>query len=491
MPIPPLKQLEHDVSLLTKAVRAEGDARLDDWSPWIGREAFRDSAANLAEYLALRSRDIRPLQRSLMVHGLSSVGRLESRVMPTLHAVGAVLKALNAGAPLEPVSSEEAFFIGEKRLAERTEEILGPSAAHRSVHLLVTCPSEAADGPDFMRKLAELGVEAIRINCAHDDAAAWKRMIDFAHAASLATGRPIKVLMDLAGPKIRTGAIHPLDGGKRIQLEERLAIAAPGRLAEAPVGILAVECTLPQALAAAKPEERVFIDDGKLGTIVESVADWGIVVRVNASPDEDGYKLKEEKGVNFPDTDFQIPALTDKDVEDLSFIAAHADGIEFSFVQSEADVALLHETLARIRPDWQKLSLVLKIETTRAIANLPEIVVRAAGRQPTAIMIARGDLAVEIGFARLAEIQEEILWIGEAAQVPVIWATQVLEHLIKKGYPSRGEMTDAAMAARAECVMLNKGPHLFEAITELDGLLARMGENQHKKTPMLRKLMSW
>jgi pyruvate kinase len=135
--------------------------------------------------------------------------------------------------------------------------------------------------------------------------------------------------------------------------------------------------------------------------------------------------------------------------------------------------------------------LVLKIETPEAVANLPDIVVQAAGRQPTAIMIARGDLAVEIGFARLAEMQEEILWIGEAAHVPVIWATQVLEHLVKKGTPSRGEMTDAAMAARAECVMLNKGPYLFKAITELDTLLARMGGHQHKKTPQLRALRSW
>lgn len=491
MTVSSLKHLERDVAELATAIRAEGAERMQRWSPWIEREEFQPSAENLADYLALRQRDIRPLQRSLMAHGLSSIGRLESRVQPTLSVVGAVLQALNQGTDIAGRVSEDAFFAGERLLAERTMEILGPASPKRSVHLLVTCPTEAGDGPEFMQKLAEMGVEAVRINCAHDDSEVWGRMIDHARRAGESSGRPMKILMDLAGPKIRTGAIRLLDGHKRVHLDERFAIAAPGRLDEAPEDMLAVECTLPQALAAAQPGERIFIDDGKLGTIVETAADWGVVVRVSASPDEDGYKLKEEKGVNFPDTDFSIPALTDKDIEDLDFIAAHADGIEFSFVQSEADVALLQDALARIRPDWQKLSLVLKIETTRAIANLPDIVVRAAGRQPTAIMIARGDLAVEIGFARLAEIQEEILWIGEAAQVPVIWATQVLEHLIKKGYPSRGEMTDAAMSARAECVMLNKGPHLFAALAELDGLLARMGENQYKKTPMLRKLMSW
>ena len=115
----------------------------------------------------------------------------------------------------------------------------------------------------------------------------------------------------------------------------------------------------------------------------------------------------------------------------------------------------------------------------------------AAGRQPFGVMIARGDLAVELGFERLAEMQEEIVWLCEAANVPVIWATQVLETLVKTGVPSRGEMTDAAMAGRAECVMLNKGPHLAEAIGVLGRVLARMDEHQHKKTPTLRALRSW
>ena len=106
-------------------------------------------------------------------------------------------------------------------------------------------------------------------------------------------------------------------------------------------------------------------------------------------------------------------------------------------------------------------------------------------------MIARGDLASEIGFERLAEMQEEILWICEAASTPVIWATQVLESLVKFGSPSRGDMTDAAMAARAECVMLNKGPAVGEAVQLLDRLVSRMEGHMAKKTPTLRALHSW
>ena len=103
-------------------------------------------------------------------------------------------------------------------------------------------------------------------------------------------------------------------------------------------------------------------------------------------------------------------------------------------------------------------------------------------------MVARGDLAVEIGFERLAEVQEEILWLSEAAHIPVIWAMQVLETLAKTGMPSRAEVTDAAMGGRAECVMLNKGEHVVEAVRFLDNVLHRMQAHQLKKRSMLRRL---
>jgi len=107
------------------------------------------------------------------------------------------------------------------------------------------------------------------------------------------------------------------------------------------------------------------------------------------------------------------------------------------------------------------------------------------------VMIARGDLAVECGYERLAELQEEILWLCEAAHLPVIWATEVLDQLARTGQPSRAEITDAAMSQRAECVMLNKGPHVDVAITVLDDILRRMSGHQRKKTALLRPLRSW
>lgn len=135
-----------------------------------------------------------------------------------------------------------------------------------------------------------------------------------------------------------------------------------------------------------------------------------------------------------------------------------------------------------------KIGIVAKIETRKGLRNLPEIIIRGAGRHPFGVMIARGDLAVEIGYARMAEIQEEILWLCEAAHVPVIWATQVLEGLVKQNFPSRAEMTDVAMAERAECVMLNKGPFVLDAIAVLDNVVEKMQAHQQKKTSQLRAL---
>jgi len=490
--MPDVATLYEDLDVLIADVSREGELQANAWSAVIERPGFAVSALNLAHYLALRRRDLRPMQRPLTALGLSSLGRLESRVLPTLLAVRTALAALLGHRPRGALI-DSAVFAGEARLAARRRELLGPPATSASTALLVTCPAEAADDPAFMLALAARGVEAVRINCAHDSPESWRRMIDNLRAAEAATGRQMKVFMDLAGPKIRVGAVRTPPERLRIRRGELLAIAGPGALDQVslPEAHFAVECTLADAVTSAKVGDRVFVDDGKLASKVERVEAWGLVARVTAAIDK-GLKLRAEKGLNFPDCDLNVDALTEKDRADLVFVAANADGVEFSFVQSAADVKMLQEALAQHRPrDWRAVSLILKIETSRAVSNLPEIIVQAAGRQPAAVMIARGDLAVEIGFARTAEMQEEILWLGEASDVPVIWATQVLEHLAAKGIPSRGEMTDAAMAARADCVMLNKGPYLFEAIDQLQTLLRRMDDHQHKKTPQLRRLNSW
>ena len=199
-----------------------------------------------------------------------------------------------------------------------------------------------------------------------------------------------------------------------------------------------------------------------------------------------GEKLLADKGINLPDTHLELSGLTVRDIEHLAFIVEHADIVGLSFVQHSADIELLQDHLQQF--GGQKLVIMIKIETRAAFEQLPELLLTLLRWPAVGVMIARGDLAVECGYERLAELQEEILWLSEAAHVPVIWATQVLETLVKSGKPSRAEVTDAAMSERAECVMLNKGAHIIKAIAVLDNILQRMQAHQRKKSALLKRL---
>jgi len=246
-----------------------------------------------------------------------------------------------------------------------------------------------------------------------------------------------------------------------------------------------IGCTLPEVFKDVRPGERIWIDDGRIGAVIETVESDRVIVKIDHARAR-GEKLKAYKGINLPDSHLRLSALTAKDIEDLEFVVAHADIVSLSFVNSAADVKLLHKHLRRLH--GEKLGIILKIETRRGFEALPEILLTALRSERCGVMIARGDLAVECGFERLAELQEEILWVCEAAHVPVIWATQVLESLAKEGVLSRAEITDAAMSERAECVMLNKGPHVCQAVRVLDDVLKRMQAHVSKKRSMLREL---
>jgi len=177
--------------------------------------------------------------------------------------------------------------------------------------------------------------------------------------------------------------------------------------------------------------------------------------------------------------------LTSGDETALTFALSHADMIGLSFIKGPASVLALYRRLAEAKHD---LGVVLKIETASAFADLPGILLTAMQRYPLGVMIARGDLAIEVGFQRLAEVQEELLWLCEAAQLPVIWATEVLANLAREGVATRAEVTDAAMSVRAECVMLNKGPQIDAATLALVDILRRMEGHQYKKRSLYRKL---
>jgi pyruvate kinase len=178
--------------------------------------------------------------------------------------------------------------------------------------------------------------------------------------------------------------------------------------------------------------------------------------------------------------------MSEEDKANLGFAVKYVDSVGLSFINTVKDVEELIDELHQLSKNPP--GIVVKIETRQAFDNLPSIILAAMRANFFGVMIARGDLAIECGFGRLAEIQEEILWISEAAHAPVIWATQVMEGMTKDGQPSRAEVTDAAMGQRSECIMLNKGEHIVAATKALSDILARMQDHQTKKRALLRKL---
>jgi pyruvate kinase len=494
---------------------------------------------------------------------------------------------------------------GKSDLDQHTAALLGPKPANRDVRIMVTMPSEAATDYRLVSDLVGGGMDCMRINCAHDHEETWAKMIENLRRAQAEHEKTCRVIMDLPGPKLRTGSIEPLPGimkwkpqrdrygkviapariwltplehpepacaradaclavpgnwlarlrrGDRITfLDARAArrsleviqnagtsylaessqtsyvtsattlsvkrlgnvvrIGAlpsvesvivlkpgdfliltkandPGRPARRSENVDVLEpariaVSLPQIITDARAGESIWFDDGKIGGIIRSVeADEMRVEIVQARAK--GENLRADKGINLPESELNLPALTSEDIAHLPFIARRADLVGYSFVRSASDVEMLLSELDRV--DGNHLGIVLKIETRKGFERLPSLILTAMRGPSIGVMIARGDLAVECGYERTGELQEEIMWIAEAAHVPVIWATQVLETLAKKGHPSRSEITDAAMGERAECVMLNKGPFIIDAVRMLDNVLRRMQDHQAKKSALLRPL---
>ena len=284
--------------------------------------------------------------------------------------------------------------------------------------------------------------------------------------------------MDVAGPKIRTITRD----NRKIDIHEGQTIYL-GDEDQIGEDDLTIGCTIKGIAEQLNTGELVLIDDGLIELRVDRIEPGRArlqVLRISSKK----LVIKPEKGINFPDSILSLPALTEYDIRCLSFINKHADMVGYSFVRNTKDLLQLQEVRGRNK----KVALIIKIETPEAVKNLPDLLFTGMQEDHIGVMIARGDLAVEIGFERMSEIQEEILWICEAAHVPVIWATQVLENMNKLGMATRSEITDAAHAALADRVMINKGTHIIRTMETLKDILIRSGGHHVKKRYTFRPL---
>ncbi len=433
----------------------------------------KKNAINLLHYLALRSLDIRELQDKLHSYGLSSIASSESHIRGQLLSIAQRLNSKKR------IPSEIFDFESSKlSLAQKSTELFGQKEKEMVPYIMVTFDTSLATDYEKVKSLLQSGMNVARINCAHDDENVWFSMIQHIKRAEKITGLTCKIYMDLAGPKIRTilkkkDKLH-VEVGHSIYLTDEEKFKAQKHT---------VGCTVPGIAQQLKAGEMVLFDDGLIETRVDSIELNKVKLQVLRVSTKKPY-IKAEKGINFPTSVLSMPAFTEYDKTCLPFIVKHADMVGLSFVHHKNDIMLLHHALGRN----SKLALIIKIETPEAVKNIPELLFYGMRKKNIGVMIARGDLAVEIGFERMSEIQEEILWICDAAHVPVIWATQVLETLNKSGIATRSEVTDAAHAALADCVMLNKGAHIIQAMETLQDILIRSGGHHVKKRYTFRPL---
>jgi pyruvate kinase len=566
------------------------------------------SRNNLLAYLALREHDLQDLQLELAEQGLSSLGRIESNVFISLQQV---LKHLQVAVPHTTLAMPD---LSQARavLAQRSKALLGRPREGRSTRIMVTLDAEVIRQPELLDHLLHGGMDIARINCAYDTEREWEKIIDAIRRAEErlsrrgeGVGRRCRILMDLAGPKVRTGPLtletrplklsvpkdirgrpkRLLEGLLDSEAQQTQLVRLPGELptfvialphqtglgslslgeelslvdtrdrtrvmrvlerispVQVRVGLertayvqegtvirsergqefcvgqvipqpvdlrvqagdllrlyrdpkrlgypaqggepAAISCSLPEALQSVQPGHRVFIDDGKIAAVVLTSQDDCLELEITA-PRSVPVRIRSGKGLNFPDSTIDVPALTAQDRRDLVFVVKHANAVGLSFVHRPQDLHDLQEALQELgHPD---LGIVVKIETREAIHRLAQLLLAGLELPKFGVMIARGDLAVEVGFENLALVQEDILCLCEAAHVPVIWATQVLETLAKSGLPARAEITDAAMGQRAECVMLNKGEHVCEAVKTLAELLSSEERHRIKKRQVFRDI---
>ncbi len=568
---------------------------------------YKTGAINLTHYLAFRSFDIDELQEKLSYLGFPDLANIEGHVMKSLLTIKVIVSRFLDKSEVVHQNSGISIKNAEKLLNKNTRKLFGYKSKKRRTRIMVTMPSSASEDYALVNHLIGLGMNSARINCAHDTSAEWEKMIENINRANNTLKKKCKVMMDLGGPKIRTGTMKPgpkvihlqpkrdLEGkvikpvkvwiappdvlppnnfadavipvseellrkikrgntikfedsrGKKIKIdiekrqkkgrwgvcsdsayistgtELKLCKSKEGGKEKIIVGELLpteqfitlniddtlilhskpvlgepaqyaadgtlisnahIACTLPEIFEDVKVSEPVFLNDGKIEAIIEKADKQELKLRITYAKNT-GSKLKADKGINFPESDLKISGLTAKDKLDLEFVANKADVVNLSFVNHSGDVETY---LTEIRKYKDNPGLILKIETQKGFKNLPDILMNAMQTYPIGVMIARGDLAIETGWKNFASIQEEIMRVSEAAYIPVVWATQVLDNLAAKGIPTRSEITDAAQAQRTECVMLNKGAYIEKAVKTLDKILRRMQRFQKKKQTILPKL---
>ncbi|MBX7435349.1 pyruvate kinase [Mycobacterium sp. Y57] len=324
-------------------------------------------------------------------------------------------------------------------------------------------PATASD--EAVRRLVECGMDVARLNFSHGDYPDHEANYKRVRGASDVTGRAVGILADLQGPKIRLGrfADGPTvwENGQTVRITVEDCEGTHDR----------VSTTYKRLAEDAKPGDRVLVDDGNVGLIVEHIDGLDVVCSVT-----EGGKVSNNKGMSLPGMSVSAPALSEKDIEDLEFaLRLGVDLVALSFVRSPADVELVHEVMDRV---GRRVPVIAKLEKPEAIDNLEAVVLAF-----DAIMVARGDLGVELPLEEVPLVQKRAIQMARENAKPVIVATQMLESMIENSRPTRAEASDVANAVLdgSDAVMLSGetsvGKFPFDTVKTMARIITAVEEN--------------
>ncbi len=312
-------------------------------------------------------------------------------------------------------------------------------------------------------RLVAAGLDVARINFSHGSHEEHAEVIRRIRQGEERWGCPVAILQDLQGPKIRLGTFGP-GGGGRVDLEAGQRFILTGAHVAGTAERASV--THPEYLRQVQPGDQIWMDDGLIQLRVEQAADDDVCCRVVA-----GGRLSDHKGISLPHVALPVSCLTDKDREDLRFGIAHGvDSVAVSFVRSAADIAEVRKFL---RDQGADLPIVAKLERQEIVANLPGILTMV-----DAVMVARGDLGVDVPLEEVPHIQKEVIRQARAAKVPVIVATQMLESMVTHLRPTRAEVSDVSTAIfdGADAIMLSAETATGRYPVEAVQVMARVAE---------------
>ncbi|ORM33853.1 pyruvate kinase [Williamsia sp. 1135] len=317
-------------------------------------------------------------------------------------------------------------------------------------------PATATD--DRVRELVESGMDVARLNFSHGKHQDHKEMYDRVRKASDVTGHAVGILADLQGPKIRLGTFA--DGPVQWTAGDEVRITVEDCAGTA----TRVSTTYKELANDAQPGDRLLVDDGKVGLTVVEVDKNDVICTVT-----EGGPVSNNKGVSLPGMNVSVPAMSEKDIADLEFaLALGVDLIALSFVRSPADIELVHEIMDRV---GRRVPVIAKLEKPEAIDNLEAVVLAF-----DAVMVARGDLGVELPLEEVPLVQKRAIQMARENAKPVIVATQMLESMIENSRPTRAEASDVANAVLdgADAVMLSGETSVGKYVMETVQTMARI-----------------